>query len=71
MTSSNLSPVNDPDKKENWLPASTRLRSSDRTLIKRAVLEIESQGRNGYTMSDFLRESALERAEAILNGAAA
>lgn len=71
MTSSNLPSVNDPDKKENWGPASTRLRPSDRTLIKRAVLEIEAQGRLGYTMSDFLRESALEKAGAILDGAPA
>ena len=63
MTPSNLS---DPDKKETWIPTSTRLRPSDRTLIKRAVLEIESEGRTGYTVSDFLRETALEKAQAII-----
>ena len=69
MTSNNLGPILDPDKKENWRPTSTRMRESDRLLIKQAALVLERHGRSGYTVSDFLREAALEKAQAILEAA--
>lgn len=69
MASSNLATNLDPDKKENWRPTSTRIRDTDRLLIKQAVLRLEMDGRGGMTMSDFLREAALEKAQAILQAA--
>ena len=69
MTSNNLTPNYDPDKKENWRPTSTRIRETDRLLIKQACLRLEIDGRSGMTVSDFLREAALEKAQAILEAA--
>ena len=69
MTSGNLAANLDPDKKENWRPTSTRIRETDRLLIKQACLRMEMAGRSGMTVSDFLREAALEKAQAILQAA--
>ncbi len=70
MTSSNLTANTDPDKKENWRPTATRIRESDRLLIKQAVLRMELAGRSGMTVSDFMREAALEKAQDVLTEAA-
>ncbi len=70
MTSTNISTKTDPDKKENWMPTSTRLRFSDRLLIKQACHVLEAQFGRPYTVSDFLRDTAIDRAAEILKQAA-